>query len=148
MNRIPYQEPQTSMERHIADLMKHLEHGQDSRSGFAQAVEHAMSHAFWLESEHKRLREENEKLTDALTVGMLPTFSASWKETDPQLPTHVRFLDWELALVRWRAVMRPFQAEAEGDIWLKMRRATLRGVMRRVRAQFEKTFPVQPFSNQ
>ncbi len=146
MNRSPYQDPQTSMERHITDLVKHLSTGTDTRSGFAQKVEAALAHAFALEAEHHRLVEENRKLEDALTVGLIPTFSANWRETDPMLPTHVRFLDWEMEKIRWRAVMRPYQAEAQGEIWCKMRRAALRSIVRRVREQFQKTFPVQPFN--
>lgn len=146
MERTPYQDPQTSMERHVAGLVRHLKDGTDSRSGFAKSVEDAMVHAFWLESECDRLRKENRELDDALNVGMLPTINANWNEMKPVAPSPLHTFDWHAEPITWRGMMRPFQSQADAKNWLRIRRSAFRGAVKRLREQFEKTFPSHPFS--
>lgn len=143
LKRTPYQAPQTSMERHVSELVQHLEHGIDSRGGFNQAVERAMSHAFWLETEYRRLAEDNRNLEDALAVGA-PAITASWKELEDCAPTQIHFVDWRMEEVRWRGVLRPFQSQADAETWARVRRVTFRQLLKRVREQFVKTFPTKP----
>jgi hypothetical protein len=143
LKRSPYQAPQTSMERHISTLVEKLEHGIDGRGGFNQAIEHAMSHAFWLETEYLRLAQDNRELENALAVGM-PIVTASW-DAGPILPTQMHTIDWQMDSIRFRALVRPFQSHADVKTWRRIRRSTFKQFIKRVRDQFDKTFPLNPF---
>jgi hypothetical protein len=132
------------MERHIAGLVQHLKDGTDNRSGFAKAVEDTMAHAFWLESECDRLRKENRELDDALHVGMVPTIAAGWRDMPPLAPSPLHTFDWYVEPIRWRGMFRPFQEQADEKNWLRIRRSAFRGAIKRLRDQFEKTFPTRP----
>ena len=130
------------MERHIAETIEHFANGKDTRSGFAQTKERAMAHAFWLESEVMRLREDNRKLEDMLAVG-LPSITASWKDTplSVEAPNDIRALDWRLESKHWRTMLKPFHSLATPVAWLRIRRITYRQLLKAVRLEFENTFP-------
>ena len=145
MERKPYQSPQTTMERHIAELVEHLKDGKDSRSGFAAKVEHTMSHAFWLESECDRLRRENRQAQDDLAIGMIPSFTASWKGIEPELTSYnLERAWWEMEPQRWYCIMRPHQFKADEKAWRRIRNAAYKQLQRRIRTVFERTFPDRP----
>ena len=145
LKRSPYQAPQTSMERHISTLVEHLEHGVDSRGGFNQAIEHAMSHAFWLETEYLRLSQDNRELEDALAVGS-PSITASW-DVCPIAPTQLHSIDWRMEVQHFRALVKPFQSQADEKIWRRIRRSTFKQLLKRIRDQFDKTFPLNPIQS-
>lgn len=143
LKRNPYQAPQTSMELHIAELVDHLRRRTGTRSEFATLVERAMSHAFWLETECSRLRAENLELDNALAVG-LPLVTSKYFEMDACSPVDFSTIEWRLEPLRWRWVLRPFQARASERTWARIRRSVFRGLIRRVRTEFEATFPTKP----
>ena len=143
MERKPFDPPETAMERHIAELVDHLQHGYDNRSGFAAKIEGAMAHAFFLEAEVQQLTEDNHKLEAALAVG-LPSITASFTATEFKPAsdiTSVWWLDWHLDAVQWRAELRAHHQQADEKMWQRMRHITFRQLLKRVREQFEKTFP-------
>jgi hypothetical protein len=142
--RQPYSPPQTSMEKHIAELVAHLKDGTDNRSGFAAKIEHAMSHAFLLEAECQRLRAENRQLEKDLTVGMLPSFTACWKGIETMEPLTMETAQWDMEPLRWRIVMRQHQSQADLDGWRRIRRAAFKQLVKRIRTVFERTFPDRP----
>ena len=133
------------MERHISALVEKLEHGVDNRAGFNQAIEHAMSHAFWLETEYRRLAQDNRELEAALAVGY-PSVTASWKD-GPIEPTQLYSIDWQMDSVLFRARLRPFQSDADVKTWRRIRRSTFKQLLKRVRDQFDKTFPLNPIKS-
>lgn len=146
MQRSPYQEPQTAMERHIASLVDDLRYGKDSRSGFAQKIEAALDHAFWLEKEYRRLRDENYELEKKMWLPM-PEISASWKAEPlpPEMPK-IANVFWELRVHRWASYLKPFQTAADEKMWRRIRQTTFKELVKRIREQFEQTFPTRPFS--
>lgn len=145
MKRNPYQYPQTSMEKHIAELVDNLRIGIDSRGGFAQLVERAMSHAFWLESECKRLRDEIREMESDLAKGMIPTLCASWKGIEPDISSYnLERACWEMDANRWVCYLRPHQFKADEAGWKRIRATAYKQLQQRIREVFQRTFPDRP----
>lgn len=142
LTRSPYQPAQTSMERHIVSLVDHLENGRDSRGGFNQAIEAAQSHAFYLEKTILEMRAEIRKLEDALmpTLPSVKCFSEEINTTDPRgwaLGGGIQF-EWWMEAIRFRGMWNGGNAHRSID--KHMKRRTYREILRRFRAEFEKTW--------
>lgn len=146
LTRYRFQDPQTSMERHVSKLVASLRDGIYTRAEFASMIEDAMAHAFWLETRCTELSAENRKLEDALAVG-LPTVSARWAEEDmPYSIEPQKRIEWRMDPIMWRAQLHPFQAQASHTWWLRIRRSSYRKMLKLFREQFDKTFPKIPFT--
>ena len=141
LKRHPYQGPQTPMERHVAALVDSLKNEILSRSQFAAIIEDAMAHAFWLEAECYRLRKDNRELDEAMMVG-LPSVHALFKSEPALTAVDMSCIDWVLEPIRYRAILKPFQVEADAKTWQRIRRSTFRGLLRLIRKEFERTFPM------
>ena len=144
MERKPYQPPQTSMERHLVELVEHARNGTDNRSGFAQKIESAQEHAFWLENECDRLRKEVRTLEDEMAVG-LPKVSMDWKDTDVRQSRYVWFrtIDWIVQPIGYRVMLRSEQSQADEKTWSRIRKWTFRSLVREMRKEYERCVPAQ-----
>ena len=141
LTRIPYQPPQTSMERHVEELVSHLRNNVDSRSGFAQAVENAMDHAFWLETTCRRLQEDNDELERALCLP-LPKITADGKFEPAELNyIEMDRFDWRMNSIVWRVNLNPSQGRADHKTWTRIRKITYKKILKQFRKAFVDTFP-------
>jgi hypothetical protein len=149
MERRPYQEPQTSMERHVAELVEHLRNGTDNRAGFAEKVEAALRHAFWLEKLCAEQRLEIDNLYKNVLPGM-PHIKAMAERFDTRDPdpragpspmAGCLSFDWVMEAIRWRGVWNGFDVK-DAETERKVRARTYRQLMRLVRKEFERTFKI------
>lgn len=141
MKRFPHQPPQTSMERHVEELVAHLREGTDSRAGFAKAVERAQDHAFWLEKTCQELRAENENLYRSRLPGM-PSFSASSETLDLCMPYHDQgpmAFDWNMKALHYRALWNGYDLK-DRDVAKRTKLKAFRELLRLFRAEFERTW--------
>lgn len=130
--RAPYAPPQTSMERHLLEIIEHVRNGSDTRAGFAQKVELAQSHAFWLENLCREQQQEIERLLDYCAPRM-PDIQCS----ADQIENH--YFDWRMEALGYRVQLRPM--ERPDDAMLKrIKRHAYRDLLKLFRASFEKTW--------
>jgi hypothetical protein len=143
LKRHPYQPPQTSMERHLVDLVEHVRNGTDSRAGFAQKVEAAQDHAFWLEKTCRDQRAEIERLYKMVIPG-LPSVTTHINRVDTRDPSGflpggcLSFL-WEMEAIRWKGVWNGFDHK-DAQVEKEVKTRTYRQLLRLVRKEFERTF--------
>lgn len=144
MTRAPYALPQTSMERHVAQLVEHLRSGVDSIGGFAQKVESAQAHAYWLETECARLRAEVRKMENELCVG-LPTITMDWSNTEIPIRPYVTYeeINWEISPIRYRVRMTRQQLYSNEETWGRIRRWTFRAFVQKLREEYERCVPLR-----
>lgn len=141
MDRYPYQVAQTSMERHVIELVAHFRNGSDTLAGFAQAVERAQSHAFWLENIVKEQQAEIEKLYTSRIPGM-PSVSASSELSDFRQCARVAgplAFDWRMENIAYRALWHGYDVK-DHDLAKRVKRRAFRALLRLFRAEFEKTW--------
>jgi hypothetical protein len=143
MKRAPYQAPQTAMERHLMELVEHLRNGTDNRAGFAQKVEAAQEHAFWLE---KTCAEQREKIHNLYknVLPQMPHIKALGKLLDSRdpsgrVPGGALSFDWTMEAVHWRGLWNGFDPK-DAETEKKVRARTYRELMRLVRKEFDRTF--------
>jgi len=135
MNRTPYQAPQTSMEHHLLELMEHVRNGTDSRAGFNLAVETAQQHAFWLENEVARQRDEINDLYRKMSPSVTSVTCSS-----QAIQTGSLCFEWRMEGIQWRGVWMNRPKSEHVDILREVKRRTYREILRLFRSEFERTW--------
>lgn len=145
LTRYPYQDPQTGMERHVADLVAHLRDGTDSRSGFAQKTEAALAHAFWLEKAVVELREEVRAL-ERFMAPTLPSVKMYSSQIDTRDPAEMYpcaggavVFDWEMEKIAYRCMWRDGDP-GQDQMMARIKRRSYRDIITRFRKEFERTW--------
>jgi hypothetical protein len=145
LNRHPYQAPQTSMERHVLGLVKHLEDGVDSRGGFNKAIESAQEHAFYLEKRCTELAQEVRRL-ELYMAPSLPSVKCWNKTLDTRDPAEVYpmmggaiVFEWGMEQMRYRVVWRDGDP-ADQKTLKQIKRRTYREILAKFRSEFERTW--------
>lgn len=145
MKRVPYQAPQTSMERHVVGLVEHLESGRDSRGGFNQAIEAAQAHAFWLEQRCAELSAEVRHL-EMKMMPTLPAISCMGNLTDTRDPSEIYpvmggalLFDWCMEKIGYRVLIRDMDNPDEKTM-RQIKRRAYQEILARFRGEFEKTW--------
>lgn len=145
MERAPFQAPQTSMERHVAELVEHLRHGEDTQAGFYSKMEAAQAHAFWLENHAAELRAEVRRLEMAM-MPALPTLKMMSKQIDTRDPSEVYpvmggalVFDWFMEKIGYRVIIRDMDGPDEKTM-RRIKRRAYREILARFRDEFEKTW--------
>jgi hypothetical protein len=142
MTRAPYAPPATEMERHIEKLVKMLEHGIHNRSEFHAAIEDAMSHAFWLESQMYNLLANAKEFDRRLAVSIPNLVSRVSTFTD--ITTDDVFINLFIDCMRCRLPLRTAQRTTDPIVWSKIRRVSYLQLLKIVKGLFDGAFPKVP----
>lgn len=145
MKREPFQSPQTSMERHVADLVEHLRHGEDTQAGFFSKMEAAQAHAFWLENRCIELSAEVRQL-EMKMMPSLPKIVCDSRQIDTRDPSEVYptrggalMFDWAMEKISYRVMIRDMDDQDEKSL-RRIKRRAYREILTRFRGEFEKAW--------
>lgn len=149
--REPYAPPSTSMERHIRDLVDHLREGHDTQAGFNSKVESAMAHAHALEEAAVKaslaVRDMERRIAIAappisFSSGMIDTAAGAGRYADTS--QCLLTFDWGMEPIRYRVMLREWQAKGDETLKARIKRSTYRSMLRLFRKQFEECFNLNP----